>query len=139
MKKSILPAFLLMMVLALTEQRLFAQDDEKVYTFVAMENPPSFPGGITKFYEFLGKNIKYPKQAMENNVQGTVKVFFIVEKDGSITNIEVPEKIGSGLDEEAMRVMRLSPKWVMGIQSGKPVRVKYNIPIKFSLSRRPKN
>ncbi len=108
--------------------------DQKVYNFVSMKTPPTYPGGIAKFYDFLGKNIKYPPQAIEKNVQGNVQVDFIVEKDGSVTDIKVVDKkLGHGIEEEAVRVLKLSKKWNPGMNDGKPVRAKYRIPVKFSL------
>lgn len=110
-------------------------EDNTVYSFVSMENPPAYPGGIEKFYKFLGDNIKYPPMAAENNIQGNVFVSFTVEKDGSLTDIKIDRKLGYGTDEEAVRVLKLSKRWNPGMQNGKPVRVKYNIPIKFSLQQ----
>jgi len=110
-------------------------EDNTVYSFVAMENPPTYPGGMGKFYEFLGNNIKYPPMAAENNIQGNVFVSFTVEKDGSLTDIKIDRKLGYGTDEEAIRVLKLAKRWNPGMQNGKPVRVKYNIPIKFSLQQ----
>ncbi|RZL58621.1 MAG: TonB family protein, partial [Pedobacter sp.] len=86
-----------------------------------------------KFYEYLGKNIKYPTMAADNEIQGNVFVSFVVEKDGSLTDIKIDRKLGYGTDEEALRVLKLSKRWNPGMQNGKAVRVKYNIPIKFSL------
>lgn len=108
-------------------------EDNTVYSFVSMENPPSFPGGIERFYKFIDDNKKYPAMAIENNIQGNVFVSFTVEKDGSLTDIKIDRKLGHGTDEEAVRVLKLSKRWNPGMQNGKPVRVKYNIPIKFSL------
>lgn len=110
-------------------------EDNNVYSFVSMENPPAYPGGIEKFYKFLGDNIKYPPMAAENNITGNVFVSFTVEKDGSLTDIKIDRKLGYGTDEEAVRVLKLSKRWNPGMQNGKPVRVKYNIPIKFSLQQ----
>ena len=110
-------------------------EDNTVYNFVSMENPPTYPGGMQKFYDFLGQNIKYPPMAQDQNIQGNVHVSFTVEKDGSITDAKVERKLGYGTDEEAIRVLRLAKRWNPGMQNGKPVRVKYNIPIKFSLAQ----
>ena len=107
------------------------EDDNKIFT--AVENEPSYPGGIEKFYAYLGKNIRYPAVAKENNVSGKVFVTFVVEKDGSLTDVKVVRGIGSGCDEEAMRVLKASPKWKAGIQNGRPVRVQYTMPINFAL------
>jgi TonB family protein len=108
--------------------------DQTVYNFVSMSTPPNYPGGMYKFYEYLGKNIKYPIMAADNEVEGNVFVSFVVEKDGSLTDIKVDRKLGYGTDEEALRVLKLSKRWNPGMQNGRPVRVKYNIPIKFSLN-----
>ncbi len=111
-------------------------EDNAVYDFVSIENPPSFPGGISKFYAYVGKNVKYPPMAAENNIQGKVFLSFVVEKNGELTDIQLAgKKLGGGTDEEAMRVLKASPRWTPGIQNGKPVRVKYNIPISFTLSQ----
>lgn len=112
-------------------------EDNTIYSFVSMETPPSYPGGIAKFYQFLGENIKYPEEAYQENIQGNVFVSFTIEKDGSISDIKIDRKLGYGTDEEAIRVLQLSKKWNPGIQKGKPVRVKYNLPIKFALKNKP--
>ncbi|RFZ95762.1 TonB family protein [Mucilaginibacter conchicola] len=97
------------------------------------EVSPSFVGGDAVFGRYLGKSIHYPRAARMNNVQGRVIVAFVVEKDGSLTGIKVLRGIGGGCDEEAVRVLSLSPKWVPGKTKGKPVRVQYSIPINFAL------
>jgi len=94
---------------------------------------PEFPGGLSQLYAFMGKNIKYPQLAKETNIQGTVFVNFIVEKDGSISNVTILRSIGGGCDEEAIRVVQAMPKWKPGMQMGEPVRVSYNLPVKFTL------
>jgi len=108
------------------------KDDNTVYSFVSMETPPTYPGGMEKFYKFLHDNIKYPETAKENYIKGSVFVSFTIEKDGSLTEIKVDRKLGYGTDEEAVRVLKLSKRWNPGIKNDRPVRVKYNIPIKFS-------
>lgn len=110
------------------------KEDEKVYDFVSIEKQPEFPGGIKKFYEYLGKSIIYPQTAVENNVQGKVFLSFNVEKDGTLTDIKITRGLGSGTDEEAIRVLTESPKWYPGIQNGQAVRVKYNINVNFTLA-----
>ncbi|MGE6220006.1 TonB family protein [Nubsella zeaxanthinifaciens] len=113
--------------------------EDRIYSFVSLENPPSYPGGMVEFYKFLGANIKYPKEAADNNIQGNVFASFVVEKDGSITDIKIDRKLGYGTDEEAVRVLKLSRRWNAGLIDGKPVRVKYNIPIKFALNNGQKS
>ena len=110
------------------------EEAEKVYDFVSIEKQPEYPGGITKFYEYLGKNIKYPKMAVDNNVSGKVFLSFIVERDGKLTDIQITRGLGSGTDEEAIRVIKDSPKWNPGLSEGKAVRVKYNINVNFTLA-----
>ena len=108
------------------------EDPNKIFT--AVEQEPSYPGGLDKFYAYLGRNIHYPAVAKENNVQGKVFLTFVVERDGSLTDIKVLRGIGSGCDEEAVRVLKAAPKWKPGIQNGRPVRVQYNVPITFTLT-----
>lgn len=114
-------------------QKEITVEDNTVYDYVSVV-PPTYPGGISKLYSFLGSTIKYPINASENNIQGTVYVAFTVEKDGSLTDIKAEgRKLGYGTEEEAIRVVKLSKKWNPGMQNGKPVRVKYNIPIRFTI------
>jgi len=112
---------------------------EKIYDFVSIEKVPEFPGGMKKFYEYLGKSIKYPETAQNNNVQGKVWLSFTVEKDGELSDIIITRGLGSGTDEEAKRVLAESPKWIPGIQNGKAVRVKYNINVNFTLNTENEN
>ncbi|MDB5129142.1 energy transducer TonB [Mucilaginibacter sp.] len=102
--------------------------------FTAVEQAPGFPGGDAKFGAYLQKNIRYPAIARENNVQGRVVLTFVVERDGSLTDIKVLRSLGSGTDEEAVRVLKASPRWKPGIQNGRPVRVQYSIPVNFTLA-----
>jgi protein TonB len=88
---------------------------------------------MQSLYSYLKWAIKYPKDAWKNNIQGKVYLTFTVEKDGSIANVEVKRSLYPSLDNEAMRVIRQAPKWIPGRQNGFPVKVKYNIPISFSL------
>lgn len=106
-------------------------DEDKVFTVV--EQNPSFPGGDAARMNFLRKNIKYPHDAVKNNIDGKVIINFIVEKDGTVSNINVVKGIGGGCDDEAVRVAKLMPKWNPGMQSGRPVRVLFNMPINFQL------
>ncbi|WP_374950771.1 TonB family protein [Mucilaginibacter sp.] len=101
----------------------------------AFEQSPQFPGGDHEFVMYLAKNIRYPKKARENNTQGRVIVSFIVETDGSLTNLKVVRGVGDGTDEEAVRVLKASPKWIAGTQNGQKVRVNYVVPINFALAR----
>jgi periplasmic protein TonB len=116
-----------------SDEKAVTEDENKI--FVTVEKEPEPNGGIGKFYEYLQKNIRYPAVAKENNIQGKVFLTFVVEKDGSITDVKVLRGLGSGCDEEAMRVLRNSPKWKPGIQNGRPVRVQYQVPISFALQQ----
>jgi len=109
--------------------------EDKVHDFTSLDEAPTYPGGMTQFYQFLKRTVVYPKEAQDKNIQGKVFVSFTVEKDGELTNIKVDRKLGGGADEEAIRVLKLSPHWIPGLLDKKPVRVKYNIPISFSLSK----
>jgi protein TonB len=110
--------------------------DNHVYDrFSPLEVQPIFPGGMDKFYKYLSKAIRYPAAAQEANIQGKVFLSFIIEKNGTLSDIKVERKLGYGTDEEAIRVLNASPRWMPGIQNGREVRVKYNIPINFSLAQ----
>ena len=101
--------------------------------FQIVEEMPAFPGGEQKLMEYVGKNIKYPQIARESGIQGRVFVGFVVEPDGSVSNVKLLRGIGGGCDEEAMRVIKSMPKWKPGKQRGKAVRVSYQIPVMFRL------
>ena len=101
--------------------------------FKIVEEMPSFPGGEAKLMEYVAKNVKYPQIARETGIQGRVFVNFVVEPDGSVSNVSVLRGIGGGCDEEAMRVVKNMPKWKPGKQRGKPVRVQYMLPVNFKL------
>ena len=101
--------------------------------FKIVEEMPAFPGGEVKLMEYISKNIKYPQIARESGIQGKVYINFVVEPDGSVTNVSVLRGIGGGCDEEAVRVVKSLPKWKPGKQRGKAVRVQYMLPINFTL------
>ena len=104
---------------------------KKVYTVV--EEQPVFPGGQSKMYEFMGENMKYPEAASRANVSGRVFLSFVVSETGEIGDIQVLKGLGFGCDEEAIRVLKAFPRWIPAKQDGKPVSVKYNLPINFQL------
>lgn len=101
--------------------------------FEVVEERPSFPGGEKELLKFLGENVKYPRLARNIGIEGRVTIQFIVEKDGSLTDITVIKGIGAGCDEEAIRVMKLVPNFSPGKQRGVPVRVRMMVPINFRL------
>jgi protein TonB len=105
--------------------------EEEIFTVV--ESMPEFPGGAGKMMEFIAKNIKYPPMARESGIQGRVFINFVVEPNGSVTNVKVLRGIGGGCDEEAIRVVEAMPKWTPGRQRGKAVRVSFNLPVRFTL------
>lgn len=110
------------------------EEEDANVVFVAVEKNPEYPGGIQALYEFLGNKIVYPSGAKEAGIQGRVICQFVVNKDGSIVDIVVVKGVDRDLDEEAIRVIKLMPKWTPGQQSGKKVRVKYTLPIVFKIN-----
>ncbi|PKP03284.1 MAG: energy transducer TonB [Bacteroidetes bacterium HGW-Bacteroidetes-6] len=109
-----------------------ASDTKEVFNLVEIQ--PEFPGGIDSLMRYLGSNIRYPIKARKKNIEGSVFISFIVEIDGSISNVKCLRGIGGGCDEEAIRVVSAMPNWEPGYQRGKPVRVQFNLPIRFVLS-----
>ncbi len=109
-----------------------AIDEEVIFTVV--EDQPEFPGGEAARQKFLEDNLRYPQMAREAGIQGTVFITFVVERDGSVTDVRVIRGIGGGCDEEAVRVVRMMPRWEPGRQRGQPVRVQFNMPIRFRLN-----
>ena len=110
------------------------EEEEETQIFQVVETMPTFPGGDAARIKYLQNNLKYPTMARESGIQGKVFVTFVVEKDGSITDVKVLRGIGGGCDEEAVRVIKNMPKWKPGKQRGKPVRVQFNMPIVFKLA-----
>jgi protein TonB len=98
-----------------------------------VEKMPEFPGGQAELMSYLKNAIKYPVVAQENGIQGRVTCSFTINKDGTIVDVEVIRGIDASLDKEAVRVITAMPKWKPGEQRGKPVRVKYNLPVNFRL------
>ena len=110
------------------------EEPEEAEIFEVVEKMPEFPnGGMVGLMQFLSKNIKYPPIAQENGTQGRVIVQFVVNKDGSIVDAKVIRSVDPYLDKEALRVINAMPKWNPGEQRGKPVRVKYTVPVTFRL------
>ena len=113
------------------QKTVVSQKNDDVFDIV--EQMPEYPGGMQALFEFLKENIKYPEDAQKQKVEGRVLVKFVVETDGSISNIEVVKNAFPSLDAEAERVVRIMPKWTPGKQKGQVVRVKFVLPINFSL------
>lgn len=118
-------------VVAQPEPKPVTETENKVFEVV--EKMPSFPGGDAALMDYLSKNVKYPVIAQENGVQGRVVISFVVEKDGSITDVRVAKSVDPSLDREASRVVKSMPRWIPGMQNGGAVRVKYNVPVSFRL------
>ena len=110
------------------------EEEEEEVVFVVVETMPEFPGGQQALFKYLSENVKYPVIAQENGIQGRVICQFVVNKDGSIVEVEVVRSGGdASLDKEAVRVIKSMPKWKPGKQRGKAVRVKYTVPVNFRL------
>lgn len=110
-----------------------ADSTAKEEVFMVAEQMPEFPGGMKEMLKFLQENVKYPENAMKNNVQGRVIVQFVIEKDGTPTEFKVLRSVDPDLDAEALRVMKAMPKWKPGMQKGQVVRVKFTVPVSFKL------
>lgn len=110
-----------------------ADSTAKEEVFMVAEQMPEFPGGMKEMLKFLQENVKYPENAMKNNVQGRVIVQFVVEKDGTPTEFKVARSVDPDLDAEALRVLQTMPKWKPGMQRGEVVRVKFTVPVSFKL------
>ena len=106
---------------------------EEAHIFTVVESMPEFRGGMSELYPYLQKNMKYPVMAKESGIQGKVYVTFVVERDGSVTDVKVVRGIGGGCDEEAVRVIRGAPKWKPGKQLGQSVKVRMILSITFRL------
>ncbi len=109
------------------------EEESSQQIFTVVETMPEFPGGQGALLQYLAKSIKYPIIAQENGIQGRVSCAFVVNKDGSIVDAEVVRGVNPSLDKEALRVINSMPKWSPGKQRGKPVRVKYTVPVTFRL------
>jgi len=113
------------------------QEEEEIseeVIFTVVEDQPSYPGGEEARIRYLQENLRYPQMAREAGIQGTVFVTFVVERDGSVTDVRILRGIGGGCDEEAVRVVQNMPRWNPGRQRGQPVRVQFNMPIRFVLN-----
>ena len=113
-------------------QKNIAESNDEVLKVA--EKMPEYPGGTSELFKFMGNNIKYPEQAKKENIEGKVFVNFIVEKDGSISNVQISQGIGRGCDEESIRVVNLMPNWTPGENNGEKVRVEFTLPINYKLN-----
>ena len=126
---SVLAILLMVNTNAMAQNKKAASN--KVYE--KAEVMPEYPGGDQAMMNFVAKNVVYPQEARDKEISGRVMVGFIVEKDGSISDVKVVKSIGGGCDEEAVRVVKAMPKWKPGKEKGKPVRVSYMMPFTFKL------
>lgn len=135
----------------LTAPVLYAQEEVVVPAPVAppitdpdaplllVEQMPEYPGGQQAMFAFISKELKYPEEAIDNGIEGTVVISFVVERDGSIGEAKVLRGLGGGCSEEALRVVKSMPTWRPGVQGGKVVRTSFNLPIRFKLQdKQPK-
>lgn len=133
MKKLLfLSAFLCTLSFGAFAQSEVSTDDA---VFVVVEEQAMFPGGMEAMYAYIVKNLKYPELAKEKGIEGRVFITFIIEKDGSVSNVKILRGIGGGCDEAAMEMVKNMPKWKPAKQRGKPVRCQFNLPINFELPK----
>ena len=133
MKKLILMSMMAVCCLmtASAQKTVVSQKNQKVYDVA--EQMPEYPGGIPAMFEYLMNNLKYPKDAEKQKVEGQVMVVFVVETEGSVSDVKVAKKVFPSLDAEAVRVVQAMPKWTPGKDKGKVVRVQYTLPVSFRL------
>lgn len=125
---------LMMLVLLFSFMTSTAQTKKNDMEYCIVEMMPQYPGGLAAMLKYIRENMKYPEQAMKERIQGRVTVSFIIEKDGSISDVKAVRSVHPLLDKEAVRVVESMPKWSPGKNNGKPVRVRYNIPVMFKLN-----
>ncbi len=105
------------------------------YPYTTMGSPPTFKGGMSNFYQYIGRSTRYPSDAVRDRAAGTVYLSFTIERDGNVTEVKVERSVYPSIDQEARRMVMSSPKWLPGTMRGVPVRVKYSLPLKFSIPR----
>ena len=128
-----LKVVLMMLVLLFSFMTSTAQTKKNNMVFDVVEVMPQYPGGQIAMMKYIMENMKYPEQAMKEGIQGRVTVSFIVEKDGSISDVKPVLSVHPLLNKEAVRVVKSMPKWSPGKHNGKPVRVRFNLPVMFKL------
>ncbi len=124
---------LMMFVLLFSFMTSTAQTKKNDMEYCIVEMMPQYPGGLAAMLKYIRENIKYPEQAMKERIQGRVTVSFIIEKDGSISDVKAVRSVHPLLDKEAVRMVKSMPKWSPGKNNGKPVRVRFNLPVMFKL------
>ncbi len=137
--KNLFRSFLSLLVLLFTFLMSNAQDTikknsaEKDVAYTIIEEMPRFPGGEKGMYSFINSTIRYPERAMENHIEGTVSISFDIDTDGTVLNPKILSGLGSGCDEEALRIIQLMPKWIPGKRNGLTVKMKRDLSIKFKI------
>ena len=121
----------LCLMTANAQKTVVSQSNQNVYDQV--EQMPEFPGGMSAMIDFLQTNLKYPEDAIKQKVGGRVMVMFVVETDGSLSNVRVARKVFPSLDAEAVRVVKAMPKWKPGKEKDRPVRVNFTLPVVFNI------
>lgn len=131
--KRLLMAMAALAVMLLANTKVMAQDTKTTNdeVFAIVEVMPEFPGGMDSLMSFVAKNVNYPEEAQEKGISGRVMVKFVVEKDGSVNDVQVVRGVAPTIDAEAVRVVQAMPKWKPGMQKGEPVRVSYTLPLVF--------
>lgn len=133
---AVISALLLFVFSTKTAAQKFASNDSKKHLEAKSEiKQPEYPGGIEEFYKLVGMNFKTPPEADKNKIEGMLKITFMVEKNGSLSEFKIEKDLGYGMGDEAIRVVKLSPKWIPGSENGKPVRVMYSMPIKIQAEK----
>lgn len=112
---------------------IFFKTNSFVFEPIVLDKPPSFPGGTSALIAWLNENFHYPAEARRNNIQGKVRVQFVVDESGNITNLNVVKKVDEMLDSEALRLIKSMPKWNPGVQSGQKIRSYFTLPVTFNL------
>lgn len=118
---------------AKTKPQVRPADTLPIFELFDLQHPPYFPGGEKALQQFLANNIQYPALARQKGIEGNVVVTFVVGKDGGISDIDLVRSIGGGCDEEVFRVVRAMPDWIPGEADGKPVKVRFTLPVRFRL------
>ena len=111
------------------------KNDEKMYDINGVDVKPDFPGGFEELYEYFSENINYPKYERNHDISGIVYVQFEIDKEGKIRDVQIVRSLSKNIDEEAIRIVKNMTDWKPGIHNGRKVRVKYILPIRFSLVR----
>lgn len=140
MKTKLLCLLLLVMLplVSYSQEKKFTSQKQEDGVFLIVEKMPQFPGGSGALMKYLSQNVKYPASAQANSISGRVIVQFVVEADGSISREKIIRGVDPALDAEALRVIKVMPKWIPGENEGKKVAVKYSVPIMFSLMKESK-